>query len=88
MTTYRVAVIPGDGIGNEVIPAAIRTLEAAAERFAHRLDAAAGAVVVGLEDAVDGELHDARMSEELARHGYKISPGTLYPMLHRMQTRA
>jgi DNA-binding PadR family transcriptional regulator len=26
------------------------------------------------------------MSEELARHGYKISPGTLYPLLHRMQT--
>jgi DNA-binding PadR family transcriptional regulator len=22
------------------------------------------------------------MIEELARHGYKISPGTLYPMLH------
>ena len=39
-----------------------------------------------LHHAVDGELHDARMSEELARHGYKISPGTLYPMLHRMQT--
>jgi DNA-binding PadR family transcriptional regulator len=39
-----------------------------------------------LHHAVDGELHDARMSEELARHGYKISPGTLYPLLHRMQT--
>ncbi|HKC40763.1 MAG TPA: isocitrate/isopropylmalate family dehydrogenase, partial [Gemmatimonadales bacterium] len=36
MTTYRVAVIPGDGIGGEVIPAAIRTLEAAAERFNFR----------------------------------------------------
>ena len=23
-------------------------------------------------------------AEELARHGYKISPGTLYPMLHKM----
>jgi tartrate dehydrogenase/decarboxylase/D-malate dehydrogenase len=30
MTTYRVAVIPGDGIGHEVVPAAIRVLEAAA----------------------------------------------------------
>jgi tartrate dehydrogenase/decarboxylase/D-malate dehydrogenase len=29
MKTYRIAVIPGDGIGNEVIPAAIRVLEAA-----------------------------------------------------------
>ena len=25
------------------------------------------------------------MMEELARHGYKISAGTLYPLLHRMQ---
>jgi tartrate dehydrogenase/decarboxylase / D-malate dehydrogenase len=33
MKRYRVAVIPGDGIGNEVTPAAIRVLEAAAARF-------------------------------------------------------
>jgi tartrate dehydrogenase/decarboxylase/D-malate dehydrogenase len=32
MKTYRIAVIPGDGIGNEVIPAAIRVLEAAGAR--------------------------------------------------------
>jgi len=25
------------------------------------------------------------MSTELARHGYTISPGTLYPTLHRME---
>ena len=25
------------------------------------------------------------MMEELARHGYKISAGTLYPLLHKMQ---
>ena len=25
------------------------------------------------------------MAEELGRHGYKISPGTLYPALHRME---
>jgi DNA-binding PadR family transcriptional regulator len=25
------------------------------------------------------------MTQELARHGYAISPGTLYPTLHRMQ---
>ena len=30
MKTYRIAVIPGDGIGQEVVPAAIRALEAAA----------------------------------------------------------
>ncbi len=32
MTMYRVAVIPGDGIGHEVVPAAIRAIEAAAGR--------------------------------------------------------
>jgi len=25
------------------------------------------------------------MAEELARHGHQISPGTLYPTLHRME---
>lgn len=25
------------------------------------------------------------MSEELAEHGYAISPGTLYPTLHRLE---
>ena len=30
---YKIAVIPGDGIGNEVMPEAIRVLEKIAERF-------------------------------------------------------
>ncbi len=25
------------------------------------------------------------IAEELARHGYSISPGTLYPLLHRLE---
>ena len=33
MNTYRIAVIPGDGIGQEVIPVGIRVLDAAAGRF-------------------------------------------------------
>jgi DNA-binding PadR family transcriptional regulator len=32
-----------------------------------------------------GEVHGAWMAGELARHGYRISPGTLYPTLHRME---
>ena len=32
MKTYRIALIPGDGIGKEVVPAAVRVLEAAAAR--------------------------------------------------------
>ncbi|MGQ4879409.1 tartrate dehydrogenase [Billgrantia sp. LNSP4103-1] len=31
--THRIAVIPGDGIGNEVVPEGLRALEAAARRF-------------------------------------------------------
>jgi tartrate dehydrogenase/decarboxylase / D-malate dehydrogenase len=33
MTTHRIAVIPGDGIGGEVVPEGIRVLDAAARRF-------------------------------------------------------
>lgn len=38
-----------------------------------------------LHHAAEAEIHGAWMSEELARHGYRISPGTLYPTLHRME---
>src|SRR5690606_30168086 len=31
--TFKIAVIPGDGIGQEVMPAGLRVLEAAARRF-------------------------------------------------------
>ena len=37
MTTHRIAVIPGDGIGSEVVPEGIRVLDAAARRFAIHL---------------------------------------------------
>jgi tartrate dehydrogenase/decarboxylase / D-malate dehydrogenase len=35
--TYRIAVIPGDGIGKEVVPEGQRVLEAAAKRFGFEL---------------------------------------------------
>jgi tartrate dehydrogenase/decarboxylase / D-malate dehydrogenase len=38
MKTYRIAVIPGDGIGQEVIPAAISVLDAAAGRAGVRFE--------------------------------------------------
>lgn len=38
-----------------------------------------------LHHAAVGEIHGAWMSAELARHGYQISPGTLYPTLHKME---
>jgi len=38
MARYRIAVIPGDGIGHEVVPEGIRALEAAGSRFGFSLD--------------------------------------------------
>jgi DNA-binding PadR family transcriptional regulator len=38
-----------------------------------------------LHHAAEEEIHGAWMTKELARHGYQISPGTLYPTLHRLE---
>lgn len=38
-----------------------------------------------LHHAADQEIHGAWMTRELARHGHRISPGTLYPTLHRLE---
>lgn len=39
-----------------------------------------------LHHAAHGAVHGAWMAAELAHHGYKISPGSLYPTLHKMET--
>lgn len=38
-----------------------------------------------LHHAVEEGVYGQWMIAELARHGYQISPGTLYPMLHAME---
>ena len=38
-----------------------------------------------LHHAVQGPLVGQWMLTELRRHGYEVSPGTLYPMLQRME---
>jgi tartrate dehydrogenase/decarboxylase / D-malate dehydrogenase len=38
MNTYRIAVIPGDGIGNEVVPPALRVIETVGGRFGFQAD--------------------------------------------------
>jgi DNA-binding PadR family transcriptional regulator len=38
-----------------------------------------------LHHAVEDSVYGQWMITELARHGYRISPGTLYPMLHAME---
>jgi PadR family transcriptional regulator PadR len=35
--------------------------------------------------AVEGDLYGQWMIHELARHGYRVGPGTLYPMLSAME---
>lgn len=38
-----------------------------------------------LHHAVEEEIYGQWIMEELARHGYRLSPGTLYPMLHGLE---
>jgi PadR family transcriptional regulator PadR len=38
-----------------------------------------------LHHAVEGPIFGLEMAQELARHGYQISLGTLYPLLHGME---
>ena len=40
-----------------------------------------------LHHAAEGQVYGQWLIEELARHGYRISPGTLYPMLQAMEER-
>jgi DNA-binding PadR family transcriptional regulator len=38
-----------------------------------------------LHHAAEGPIFGVGMMKELARHGYRLGPGTLYPLLHRLQ---
>jgi DNA-binding PadR family transcriptional regulator len=40
-----------------------------------------------LYHAAKGDIYGQGMIDELRRHGYKVGPGTLYPMLHRLEER-
>jgi len=37
-----------------------------------------------LYHAGEEPVYGAELAQELARHGYELSPGTLYPTLHRL----
>jgi PadR family transcriptional regulator PadR len=57
----------------------------AAEHFADR-DLYSGLIRMHiLHHAVEGPVFGLGMAEELSRHGYQISPGTLYPLLHGLE---
>ena len=38
-----------------------------------------------LYHAAKEPIFGVKVAEELGRHGYRVSPGTLYPTLHRME---
>lgn len=38
-----------------------------------------------LHHAVQEPIYGAWIAEELERHGYRLSPGTLYPLLHGLE---
>ncbi len=38
-----------------------------------------------LHHASEEEIFGVGMMRELARHGYRLGPGTLYPLLHRLE---
>ncbi|MFC7615176.1 PadR family transcriptional regulator [Actinokineospora soli] len=38
-----------------------------------------------LHHATETPIHGAWLAQELATRGHPVSPGTLYPLLHRMQ---
>jgi PadR family transcriptional regulator, regulatory protein PadR len=38
-----------------------------------------------LHHAAEHEIYGQWMIEELAHHGYRLSPGTLYPLLHKLE---
>jgi len=40
-----------------------------------------------LHHASEGPVYGIWLLEELARHGYRMSPGTLYPILHNLASR-
>lgn len=40
-----------------------------------------------LHHACEAEIFGLWMIEELGRHGYKLSPGTIYPLLHSLEQR-
>ena len=54
-------------------------------RFAYR-DLYSGLIRLHiLHHAAEGPIFGLEMAEELGRHGYRISLGTLYPLLHGLE---
>ena len=67
--TYRIAAIPGDGIGKEVMPEGVRVLDAAARKFGStRPDAG-----VGTADSPLAQRHQHADTTAPSVHGSRSS---------------
>ena len=55
---YKLSVLPGDGIGPEIVEQAIKVLEAAGSRFGHRFEFSRGLVGAAAIDAVGNPFPD------------------------------
>ncbi len=75
MTTHRIAVLPGDGIGREVTPEAVRVLEAVSRRAGLGLEFEEGLVGGGALDAAGTPLPEKTM--ELCRQAHAILFGAV-----------
>jgi 3-isopropylmalate dehydrogenase len=62
MTTYRIAVLPGDGIGREVVPEAVRVLRAVGKRAGVSFEFEEGLVGGGAIDAAGTPLPDKTLA--------------------------
>lgn len=49
---YKIAILPGDGIGLEIVPEAIKALEAIGEKFGHKFEFAEGLIGGAAYDSV------------------------------------
>ncbi|MDE3062766.1 MAG: helix-turn-helix transcriptional regulator [Acidobacteriota bacterium] len=57
-------------------------------RFGKRQELYVGLVRLHvLHHAAEEPIFGLGMMQELARHGYKLGPGTMYPLLHGMEQR-
>src|SRR5437762_1130620 len=75
MGTYNIAVLPGDGIGPEVIGQGVRVLEKVGERYGHRFLTTQALVGVAATEAEGDAISDATM--ELCRNSDAVLFGAV-----------
>lgn len=73
---------------NDTVPADGADDQPAENQSASDRDLYAGLIRLHiLHHAAEQAVFGAWIAEELARHGYRLSPGTLYPMLHKLEAK-